>query len=213
MDIAKQARLEGVRDLREVRSGQSQDRRHLSGRGHRRDQRIRPTQTRHGFSIWPRQQPRNHKNLSTNGKAKTVQAKPSAKCVLAAKSHGGRQFAPPRHPGPEGQEAPDGHRRQSQAERRRRSHPPVGHHDARWRALLQSFDIVARGSTNAGVTKLLNDIRTDVETGTSLSNSFRKHPCISTRCTATSSKRVNKPVSWRPCLTAWPPTRKDHCDQ
>ena len=42
--------------------------------------------------------------------------------------------------------------------------------------LLQSFDIVARGSTNAAVTKLLNDIRTDVETGTSLSNSFRKHP-------------------------------------
>ena len=42
--------------------------------------------------------------------------------------------------------------------------------------LLQSFDIVARGATNGAVTKLLNDIRTDVETGTSLSNSFRKHP-------------------------------------
>jgi type II secretory ATPase GspE/PulE/Tfp pilus assembly ATPase PilB-like protein len=35
--------------------------------------------------------------------------------------------------------------------------------------LLQSFDIVARGSTNPRMTKLLNDIRTDVETGTSLS--------------------------------------------
>ncbi len=42
--------------------------------------------------------------------------------------------------------------------------------------LLQSFDIVARGSTNPRVTKLLNDIRGDVETGTSLSQSFRKHP-------------------------------------
>ncbi|CAH0354114.1 type II secretion system F family protein [Aquabacterium sp. CECT 9606] len=42
--------------------------------------------------------------------------------------------------------------------------------------LLQSFDIVGRGSTNPRVTKLLNDIRTDVETGTSLSASFRKHP-------------------------------------
>jgi type IV pilus assembly protein PilC len=42
--------------------------------------------------------------------------------------------------------------------------------------LLQSFDIVARGSTNARVTKLLNDIRGDVETGTSLSQAFRKHP-------------------------------------
>ena len=42
--------------------------------------------------------------------------------------------------------------------------------------LLQSFDIVARGSTNPRMTKLLNDIRNDVETGTSLSASFRKHP-------------------------------------
>lgn len=42
--------------------------------------------------------------------------------------------------------------------------------------LLQSFDIVARGSTNPKVTKLLNDIRGDVETGTSLSQAFRKHP-------------------------------------
>jgi type IV pilus assembly protein PilC len=42
--------------------------------------------------------------------------------------------------------------------------------------LLQSFDIVARGSANPRVTKLLNDIRGDVETGTSLSAAFRKHP-------------------------------------
>lgn len=42
--------------------------------------------------------------------------------------------------------------------------------------LLQSFDIVARGSTNPKMTKLLTDIREDVETGTSLSSAFRKHP-------------------------------------
>ena len=42
--------------------------------------------------------------------------------------------------------------------------------------LIQSFDIVARGSTNPKLTRLLNDIRSDVETGTSLSSSFRKHP-------------------------------------
>src|SRR4051812_35634549 len=42
--------------------------------------------------------------------------------------------------------------------------------------LLQAFDIVGRGNTNASVTKLLNDIRTDVETGTSLSAAFRKFP-------------------------------------
>jgi type IV pilus assembly protein PilC len=42
--------------------------------------------------------------------------------------------------------------------------------------LIQAFDIVARGSTNAKMTRLLTDIRSDVETGTSLSAAFRKHP-------------------------------------
>lgn len=42
--------------------------------------------------------------------------------------------------------------------------------------LLQSFDIVGRGSPNPKLTRLLNDIRGDVETGTSLSAAFRKHP-------------------------------------
>ena len=42
--------------------------------------------------------------------------------------------------------------------------------------LLQAFDIVARGSTNPRLTRLLNEIRGDVETGTSLSSAFRKHP-------------------------------------
>nr|MDP2192706.1 type II secretion system F family protein [Rhodoferax sp.] len=42
--------------------------------------------------------------------------------------------------------------------------------------LLQSFDIVGRGNPNPSVTKLLNNIRTDVETGTSLSAAFRKYP-------------------------------------
>ncbi len=42
--------------------------------------------------------------------------------------------------------------------------------------LIQSFDIVARGSTNPRLTRMLTDIRSDVETGTSLSAAFRKHP-------------------------------------
>ncbi len=42
--------------------------------------------------------------------------------------------------------------------------------------LLQSFDIAARGGNNPRLTKMLNDIRGDVETGTSLSAAFRKHP-------------------------------------
>ncbi|MGJ7580655.1 type II secretion system F family protein [Variovorax sp. RHLX14] len=42
--------------------------------------------------------------------------------------------------------------------------------------LLQAFDIVGRGNANASVAKLLNDIRSDVETGSSLSAAFRKFP-------------------------------------
>ncbi|MDR2153911.1 MAG: type II secretion system F family protein [Burkholderiaceae bacterium] len=42
--------------------------------------------------------------------------------------------------------------------------------------LMQSFDIVGRGNSNPSVVRLLNDIRADVETGTSLAAAFRKHP-------------------------------------
>ena len=42
--------------------------------------------------------------------------------------------------------------------------------------LLQSFDIVAKGSSNAAVARLFTDIRADVETGSSLSQAFRKYP-------------------------------------
>ena len=42
--------------------------------------------------------------------------------------------------------------------------------------LLQSFDIVAKGHSNPAVAKLIQDIRTDVETGSSLNQAFRKFP-------------------------------------
>ena len=42
--------------------------------------------------------------------------------------------------------------------------------------LLQSFDIVGRGHANPAVGKLLLDIKSDVETGSSLSAAFRKYP-------------------------------------
>lgn len=42
--------------------------------------------------------------------------------------------------------------------------------------LLQAFDIVGKGHNNPAVSKLLGDIKADVETGSSLSASFRKYP-------------------------------------
>ena len=42
--------------------------------------------------------------------------------------------------------------------------------------LLQAFDIVGKGHSNPAVAKLLLDIKTDVETGSSLNQAFRKYP-------------------------------------
>lgn len=42
--------------------------------------------------------------------------------------------------------------------------------------LLQCFDIVGKGHSNPSVAKLLFDIKTDVETGSSLQQAFKKYP-------------------------------------
>jgi type IV pilus assembly protein PilC len=42
--------------------------------------------------------------------------------------------------------------------------------------LLQAFDIVGKGHTNAAVARLLMDVKTEVETGSSLKQAFEKHP-------------------------------------
>ena len=42
--------------------------------------------------------------------------------------------------------------------------------------LLQSFDIAIKGCGNPSLARLLNDVRANVETGSSLSQAFRRHP-------------------------------------
>jgi len=42
--------------------------------------------------------------------------------------------------------------------------------------LLQSFDIIARGHSNARFSRLMMDLKNKVETGSSLSQAFREHP-------------------------------------
>ncbi|MCC6531847.1 MAG: type II secretion system F family protein [Burkholderiales bacterium] len=42
--------------------------------------------------------------------------------------------------------------------------------------LLQAFDIVAKGHSNPAVQRLLTDVKTEVETGSSLKQAFAKHP-------------------------------------
>lgn len=42
--------------------------------------------------------------------------------------------------------------------------------------MLQSFEIVAKGHANANMSRLLNDIKSEVEVGNTLQQSFRKYP-------------------------------------
>ena len=42
--------------------------------------------------------------------------------------------------------------------------------------VMQAFDIVAKGHSNASMTKLLMEVRNDIEQGPSMANAFRKHP-------------------------------------
>jgi type IV pilus assembly protein PilC len=42
--------------------------------------------------------------------------------------------------------------------------------------LLQAFDIIAKGHANPSMSKLLLDLRSDIETGTSLNQAFRRYP-------------------------------------
>ena len=42
--------------------------------------------------------------------------------------------------------------------------------------LLQAFDIVSKGASNPAVGRLLIEIKTEVETGSSLAQAFRKYP-------------------------------------
>ncbi len=42
--------------------------------------------------------------------------------------------------------------------------------------LLQSFDIVGKGHSNPAVARLLMDVKTEIETGSSLKQAFEKHP-------------------------------------
>jgi len=42
--------------------------------------------------------------------------------------------------------------------------------------LLQSFDIISQGNVNPAFSKLLQEIRADIETGSSLHSAFKRHP-------------------------------------
>ena len=182
LDIAKQAQAEGVRDLRQsglikVRS-RCHDARGSDHRHQRVARRLLPTQPAPPAHPWPPQ----HSSKTRQGNHLRVGRQgPNGKIVRGEMRAGGESVVNASL------------RRQgilvSKVKKRRTS----GGRSIKQRdiaiftrqlatmmkagvPLLQSFDIVARGSTNPRMTKLLTDIRSDVETGTSLSAAFRKHP-------------------------------------
>jgi type IV pilus assembly protein PilC len=74
--------------------------------------------------------------------------------------------------------------------------------------LLQAFDIVARGIDQPAPDQAAHDIRTDVETGTSLSVAFRKHPMHFDALYCNLVGPVSRAASWSSCSSAWRSTRK-----
>ncbi len=75
--------------------------------------------------------------------------------------------------------------------------------------LLQAFEIVARGHSNARFARLMMDIKGRVEAGSSLSQAFREYPgALRLRCTATWSTPAKPPACWTASSSAWRPTRK-----
>ena len=63
--------------------------------------------------------------------------------------------------------------------------------------LLQAFDIVGRGHSNPSVGKLLLDIKTDVETGSSLAPGLPQVPALLRRALLQPGGRGrSRPVSW-----------------
>jgi hypothetical protein len=89
---------------------------------------------------------------------------------------GAGRAAPPGRARDQDQEAPHALGQGDQAQGHRDLHPPAGHHDEGRRAAAAVLRHRRPRQCQRSVTKLLNDIRTDVETGTSLSAAFRKYP-------------------------------------
>jgi type IV pilus assembly protein PilC len=79
--------------------------------------------------------------------------------------------------------------------------------------LLQAFDIVGRGHSNPTVGKLLLDIKADVETGSSLSQAFRKFPLQFDALYCNLVRPASKPVFWTRCWTIGDLQRKNHRHQ
>ena len=64
--------------------------------------------------------------------------------------------------------------------------------------LLQAFDIVSKGATNPAVARLLMDIKTEVETGSSLAQAFKKYP-LHFDALYCNLVGAGGPVFWKPC--------------
>jgi type IV pilus assembly protein PilC len=75
--------------------------------------------------------------------------------------------------------------------------------------LLQSFDIVGKGTSNPALAKLLFSIKSEVETGASLATAFRKYPMHFRRPLLQPGRgRRTGGYSRHACWIAWRRTKK-----
>jgi hypothetical protein len=155
-----------------------------------------------------RLRPRAPKSLISPGKAATRAARSCA--ARCARRRGGRQrhAAPPGHRGHQGQEAALQARRQDHREGHHAVHAPARHDDEGRRAAAAGLRHRRKGADNPACRKLLTDIKTDVETGTALSQAFRKYPLHFDALFCNLVGAASRPASWTTCSTAWRPTRR-----
>ena len=167
--------------------------------------------TCHGHRNRAPQGPSTSRNTTSSGKAWTEQpARCAARCAPASRDGRHDEPAPPGHPG-------------HQASRRQtfRGGKKITEKDITFFTrqlatmmkagvpLLQSFDIVGRGHSNARfVGELLIDIKTEVETGSSLSQAFRKYPAHFDALFCNLVAAGEARACSTPSSTGWRPTRK-----
>jgi type IV pilus assembly protein PilC len=113
-----------------------------------------------------------------SGRARTRPATSSAaKCAQPPK----RRLRPrcgARHSGHQDSQAALQKRRQDHRQGHHAVHAPAGNHDEGRRAAAAGLRHRWSGHSNPSVGKLLLDIKADVETGSSLSQAFRKYPLL-----------------------------------
>ena len=175
IDLADQAKREGVQRPAAIGPAQGEEGTHVARGDRGRDQRVgRPT-----WQLWRSATPaRTSSSTTTPGPARTRRARPCAGEMRAGGEH--VVLAQLRRQGIQVTGVKKVSSRRRQEDHREGHHdlhaPARGDDEARACRCCRPSTSSAAATRNPSVGKLLLDIKTDVETGSSLSQAFRKYP-------------------------------------